>query len=220
MDAARPTKGHQVPRAGPKAEKKEKASKRKRGLPENPDRHNWKAFNPANIGRTKRSVQRNVDREHQKQYVPRVDRTERAAPPPPLVAVVGPRGVGKSTLIRSLVKLHARQRLHEVRGPITLVTGKDRRLTLLECPSDDVCAMVDVAKVRRRPRARACSCSRETLSRTNEAQLAPVSPDATPSPLLACRSPTSCCCSSTRASALRWRPSSSSRCSSATASPR
>ena len=45
------------------------------------------------------------------------------------------------------ISVGAPQRLHEVRGPITLVTGKDRRVTLLECPSDDVCAMVDVAKV-------------------------------------------------------------------------
>ena len=147
MDASRPTKEHRKSQAGPKAEKKERASKRKRGLPEVPDRHNWKAFNPANIGRTKRQVQRNVDRAHQKQYVPRVDRTEKAAPPPPLVAVVGPRGVGKSTLVRSLIKLHARQKLADVRGPITLVTGKDKRITLVECPSDDVCAMCDVAKV-------------------------------------------------------------------------
>ena len=154
MDKERPTKGHQTPRAGPKAEKKEKASKKKRGLPENPDRHNWKANNVANIGRTKRAVQRNVDRQHLKQYVPRVDRTEKDAPPPPLVAVVGPRGVGKSTLVRSLVKLHARQRLQDVRGPVTLITGKDRRVTLLECPSDDVCAMLDVAKARR---ARRCA---------------------------------------------------------------
>ena len=49
-------------------------------------------------------VQRNLDKLHQKEVVPAVDRTE-AVPPPCMVAVMGPKGCGKSTLIRSLVKV-------------------------------------------------------------------------------------------------------------------
>ena len=55
-------------------------------------------------------------------------------PPPYLVLVHGPPGVGKTTLIKNLVKHYTRQNLGEVKGPITLVSGKNRRLTFVECP--------------------------------------------------------------------------------------
>ena len=47
-----------------------------------------------------------------------------AEPPPILVAVVGPPKVGKSTLVRCLVKNFARQKVSHVKGPITVVAGK------------------------------------------------------------------------------------------------
>ena len=31
-------------------------------------------------------------------------------------------------------------------GPITVVAGKTKRITFFECPSDDLCAMLDLAK--------------------------------------------------------------------------
>jgi ribosome biogenesis protein BMS1 len=40
--------------------------------------------------------------------------------------------VGKSTLIRSLVKNWTKQNLKETHGPVTVVTGKGRRVTLIE----------------------------------------------------------------------------------------
>jgi len=55
-------------------------------------------------------------------------------PPPFVVLVQGPAGVGKSTLIRGLVRHYTRHSLGEVRGPITVVSGKARRLTFVECP--------------------------------------------------------------------------------------
>jgi ribosome biogenesis protein BMS1 len=39
---------------------------------------------------------------------------------------------GKSTLIRSLVKNWTKQNLKEANGPVTVVTGKGRRVTLIE----------------------------------------------------------------------------------------
>ena len=47
----------------------------------------------------------------------------------------GPPGVGKTTLIKALIKHYTRQNVADVRGPITLVSGKARRLTFIECPS-------------------------------------------------------------------------------------
>ena len=67
-------------------------------------------------------------------------------PPPFFVLVHGPPGVGKSTLISCLIKHYTRQNVGAVRGPITVVAGKRRRLTLLECPQD-LCSMIDAAKV-------------------------------------------------------------------------
>jgi len=71
-------------------------------------------------------------------------------PPPATVVVMGPPGVGKSTLIKTLVKLYTNHTIKTVTGPITLVTGKKKsanaRITLIECPND-VCAMLDLAKV-------------------------------------------------------------------------
>jgi hypothetical protein len=41
--------------------------------------------------------------------------------------------VGKTTLIKSLVKHYTRHNLASVKGPITVVSGKQRRLQLVEC---------------------------------------------------------------------------------------
>ena len=49
-------------------------------------------------------------------------------------------------VLRSLVKRYTRQTLTDINGPVTVVTGKNRRLTFFEAPND-VNAMLDVAKV-------------------------------------------------------------------------
>lgn len=63
-------------------------------------------------------------------------------PPPYTVLVHGPPGVGKTTLIKGLIKHYTRQDVREVKGPITLIAGKQRRLVFLECPQD-LSAMID-----------------------------------------------------------------------------
>lgn len=77
--------------------------------------------------------------------MPLVDRTP-LEPPPILIAVVGPPKVGKSTLINSLVKLFTKSPLTDIKGPVTIVTGKKRRVTLIEC-NNDINSMIDLAKV-------------------------------------------------------------------------
>lgn len=54
-----------------------------------------------------------------KEYVPLVDRAEEL-PPPAMIVVMGPKGCGKSTLIRSLVKYYTGHNVSDVRGPITV----------------------------------------------------------------------------------------------------
>ncbi|KAF8728587.1 hypothetical protein HU200_017852 [Digitaria exilis] len=67
-------------------------------------------------------------------------------PPPFVVVVQGPPQVGKSLLIKCLVKHYTKQNLSEVRGPITVVSGKSRRVQFLECPND-INGMIDAAKI-------------------------------------------------------------------------
>lgn len=67
--------------------------------------------------------------------------------PPIIVGVVGPPGVGKSTLIKSLIRRYTKQTLSAPIGPLTVVTSKRRRLTFIECPADSLASMIDIAKV-------------------------------------------------------------------------
>ncbi|XP_015266933.1 PREDICTED: ribosome biogenesis protein BMS1 homolog, partial [Gekko japonicus] len=88
---------------------------------------------------------RTQDLKTKKHHIPVVDRTP-LEPPPVVVVVVGPPKVGKSTLIRCLIKNSTRQKLVEIRGPVTIVSGKKRRLTIIECGCD-INTMIDLAKV-------------------------------------------------------------------------
>jgi ribosome biogenesis protein BMS1 len=130
---------------GAKEKKKDLKAKKEGNRKE---RHNHRAFSVANIVRTQRTIQRNLDRSQKKEYVPLKDRrsADLNDSPPPLVVVMGPSGVGKSTLIRSLVKLYTNHNLTTITGPITVVTGKKKRITLLECPNDPA-SMLDCAKI-------------------------------------------------------------------------
>eukprot|EP00892_Ulva_mutabilis_P007124 jgi/Ulvmu1/4784/UM020_0069.1 len=98
----------------------------------------------ASKGRARIQRARTAEREQRRLHVPVVDNSTEE-PPPLLVAVHGPPGVGKTTLIRCLIKHYTRQSVGELRGPVTVVSSKKRRLTFVECPTD-ICGMIDVAK--------------------------------------------------------------------------
>eukprot|EP00535_Pseudo-nitzschia_heimii_P006730 CAMPEP_0197183476 /NCGR_PEP_ID=MMETSP1423-20130617/7837_1 /TAXON_ID=476441 /ORGANISM="Pseudo-nitzschia heimii, Strain UNC1101" /LENGTH=1200 /DNA_ID=CAMNT_0042634059 /DNA_START=60 /DNA_END=3662 /DNA_ORIENTATION=+ len=139
---------HKQKKEGRGAKEKKKDDKAKKDGSRK-ERQNSRAFSVANIARTQRTIQRNLDRSQKKEYVPLTDRRsiDPNESPPALVVIMGPKGVGKSTLIRSLVKLYTNHNLTTVTGPITVVTSKHKRITLLECPSDDTSAMLDCAKI-------------------------------------------------------------------------
>ncbi|KNC96422.1 arf-GAP with GTPase, ANK repeat and PH domain-containing protein 9 [Spizellomyces punctatus DAOM BR117] len=133
-----PTKAHRPRQSGPKAEKKNKSKK-------NAEKNNPQAFASFSGKKADRIIRRNLDKEQHKLHVPLVDRTPLEAPPV-VVAVVGPPGTGKTTLIRSLVKRYTKHNLADIKGPITVVSGKHRRLTFIEC-NNDVNSMIDIGKI-------------------------------------------------------------------------
>lgn len=53
-----------------------------------------------------------------------------------------PLQVGKTTLVKCLIKHYTRQDVRDIKGPVTVIAGKTRRLTFVECPQD-LSAMID-----------------------------------------------------------------------------
>ncbi|KAF9202970.1 Glycoside hydrolase 2 (Mannanase, beta-galactosidase) [Haplosporangium sp. Z 27] len=130
-----PQKAHRAKTAGAKVNKHKK----------NAEKNNPKAFGMLSGRKAEKAARRNLDRDQTRLHVPLVDRTPMEAPPV-VVAVVGPPGTGKTTLIKSLVKRFTKHSLSEIKGPITVISGKKRRLTFIEC-NNDLNSMIDVAKV-------------------------------------------------------------------------
>ncbi|KAK0179967.1 hypothetical protein PV327_005659 [Microctonus hyperodae] len=137
-------KSHRERKSGRKAEKKKKSKKDENdGLTDK--QRNPKAFTFNSAIRAERQFRRKQDINTKKTHIPLVDRTP-IEPPPVLVAIVGPPKVGKSLLIKCLIKSYARQPLSNIVGPVTVVSGKKRRITFMEC-NNDINSMIDIAKV-------------------------------------------------------------------------
>ncbi|KAF3798676.1 Ribosome biogenesis protein bms1 [Colletotrichum gloeosporioides] len=106
---------------------------------------NPKAFTFSNPGKLLKSNARSADIKERRFHVPLVDRLP-DEPPPKLVTIIGPPGVGKTTLLKSLIRRYAKETISDPQGPITVVTSKKQRLTFVECPNE-LEAMVDLAKI-------------------------------------------------------------------------
>ncbi|KAL7632419.1 UNVERIFIED_CONTAM: hypothetical protein RMT77_017273 [Armadillidium vulgare] len=136
-------KTHRDRKAGRKADKKKAKNKHVQDL--TAQQRNPKAFAVQSVVKAQRKIARTEDIKIKKQHIPVVNRTP-LEPAPILVAVVGGEQVGKSTLIRSLIKNYTKQKVSKIEGPITVVVGKKQRLTFLEV-KNDINSMVDVAKI-------------------------------------------------------------------------
>ncbi|XP_057840346.1 uncharacterized protein LOC131050177 isoform X2 [Cryptomeria japonica] len=136
-------KAHRGRQSGPSVKKKERADKKKRGVSN--DKHNPKAFAFNSSVKAKRLQAAAAEKDQRRLHVPTIDRSN-GEPAPYVIVVQGPPQVGKSLVIKSLVKHYTKQNLSDVRGPITVVSGKQRRLQFVECPND-MNAMIDAAKI-------------------------------------------------------------------------
>ncbi|KAL5784136.1 hypothetical protein ACOSQ2_006528 [Xanthoceras sorbifolium] len=133
-------KTHRTHQSGSSAKKKKsKSDKNNQEKKQNP-----KAFAFTSSVKAKRLQSRAVEKEQRRLHIPTIDRSY-GEPPPYVVVVQGPPQVGKSLLIKSLVKHYTKHNVPEVRGPITIVSGKQRRLQFVECPND-INGMIDCAK--------------------------------------------------------------------------
>ncbi|XP_070712320.1 ribosome biogenesis protein BMS1 homolog, partial [Pempheris klunzingeri] len=108
-------------------------------------KRNPKAFIYRSTVRAKKGHARRLDVKTKKHHLPVVSK-EQELPPPMVVAIVGPPKSGKSTVLSSLIKHYTKSPVSQITGPITVVAGKRRRLTFIECPND-INSMVDLSKV-------------------------------------------------------------------------
>ncbi|XP_044014828.1 ribosome biogenesis protein BMS1 homolog [Aphidius gifuensis] len=136
-------KSHRERNSGRKADKKKAKTKKEEFISNK--QNNPKAFTFNRVVRAERQFRRKQDVDTKKQHIPVVDRTP-IEPPPIIVAIVGPPKVGKTLLLQCLIKSYVRQPLSTIVGPVTIVSGKKRRITFIEC-NNDINSMIDIAKV-------------------------------------------------------------------------
>ncbi|ORY32316.1 hypothetical protein BCR39DRAFT_523914 [Naematelia encephala] len=155
----KPHKTHHKASAGAKLAKKDAAAGIDRSAGKG---YNPKAFTSASFRSADRAARRTAEKDQKRLHVPLVNRNPeerkvtgekgkgmdegRLPPPPIVVGIVGPPGVGKSTLLKSLVKRYTKHNLSQPQGPITVVSGKTRRITFVEC-GNDLNSMIDLGKV-------------------------------------------------------------------------
>ncbi|KAH9912696.1 uncharacterized protein BXZ73DRAFT_82231 [Epithele typhae] len=136
-------KAHRPAQSGAKADKKKSAKGKGK---EKQHGFNEKAFAPKSGRRADKQGRRTAERDQARLHVPLVDRTPDDQPPPTVVAIVGPPGVGKTTLMKSLIRRYTKQTLNHIQGPVTVISGKKKRITFVEC-NNDLNSMIDIAKV-------------------------------------------------------------------------
>ncbi|KAL7049512.1 hypothetical protein ACKWTF_003734 [Chironomus riparius] len=138
MDKKKP---HKARHSGVKAKKKE--DKKSKQLPTDKQK-NPKAFAINAVRSAENRFHRKQDLKTKKHHIPIVDNSTEEAPPI-VIGVVGPPKVGKSTLINNLIRNFTRTNVTSIKGPITIVVSKKRRITLIEC-NNDINSMIDLAK--------------------------------------------------------------------------
>ena len=90
------------------------------------------------------NYQRKQDLLEKKLHVPQIDKIN--GKPPYIVAIHGPPSVGKSTLLRGLVKRYSSQNIPNIQGPVTVVCNKTRRITFIQV-ENTIESLIDSSKI-------------------------------------------------------------------------
>ncbi|KJP89190.1 hypothetical protein AK88_01068 [Plasmodium fragile] len=139
-------KHHKKKKVGKKAKKKKISKGANRGGKNNEVKKFHKAFAfSGGIRSAHRRKQHQFELEEKKLRAPQ-NFKECSKSSPLIVAIQGPKGVGKTTLLKSLIKHYVGVSMNEVKGPVSIITKALKRYTFVEV-SDDILSMIDVAKI-------------------------------------------------------------------------
>ena len=143
---------HKVSRSGSKFDKKKEHIRSKKGIELEPNRgKNPRAFlGASNTSHKNKQFLKSTEKKEHSLHIPKDTGLNAVSEESPLlVGVVGPRGSGKTTLIRSMVKFYSHQSIKNTKGPITVNAGKYRRITFIECPNslNEMCDLTKVVDV-------------------------------------------------------------------------
>ncbi|VDO80977.1 unnamed protein product [Heligmosomoides polygyrus] len=103
--------------------------------------NNAKAFTFKSAVAASKAIRRAADINERKKHILFMDRKP-VIPPPIIVAIVGPSKVGKTTLLRGLVKYYLKSGFEELKGWLHL----KRRVQFIEV-KNDINHMIDIAKI-------------------------------------------------------------------------
>ncbi|KAH1129308.1 hypothetical protein J1N35_000686 [Gossypium stocksii] len=115
-------KAHRSRHSGASAKKKTKAKNKDQNSDQK--QQNPEAFAFHSNAKAKRLQSRAVEKEQRRLHLPVIDRSYGKLPPF-VVVLQGPPQVGKSLLIKTLVKRYTKHNLPDVQEPITIVSGLD-----------------------------------------------------------------------------------------------
>lgn len=110
-----------------------------------PHHVNMKAYSFQSVVAARRVIQRQANALQRAARLPYVARYG-DYPPPDLVAVIGPKGVGKTTLTKALVRVVGGYSVSDPIGPITVVASKTKRITFYDVPAS-IPAILDISKL-------------------------------------------------------------------------
>lgn len=110
-----------------------------------PHHVNMKAYSFQSVVAARRVIQRQANALQKAARLPYVARYG-DYPPPDLVAIIGPKGVGKTTLTKALVKVIGGYSISDPIGPITVIASKTKRITFYDVPSS-IPAILDISKL-------------------------------------------------------------------------
>ncbi|OAF70052.1 hypothetical protein A3Q56_02189, partial [Intoshia linei] len=105
---------------------------------------NPKAYAFNSVNKISKRIARSMDMQESRKHIPIKHDIEQE--PPLLIVIAGPSKCGKTTLLKSLLLHYTNEKITNIKGPVTVVSGKKQRLTFMES-NNDICTIIDLIKV-------------------------------------------------------------------------